>query len=514
MPGSLQFLHVDGNLAHHQFSTVPSWLPDGSALPAPLPHIRADHRLTAFPVLNTTETAGTHCSEGFRCISRVSKFGRDHVGSVSADNAAEARKNGELLDQGERDKQARLYEWNCPADDGSAWASDRYEAGPGEHQCNEEGDCLCVARGSPDSHTEVNNGEERRMQRLDVESGCGKSVERMKEPVTVIPHYPLREVRAHYDPDSPYSIIGEVAEYPRKMWLEKFTDVAPRLQYSLDSLKSWIDESYAAHIKDKPYICGDASGGGGDKGLSTMALAEAKAKLMRFQLLSSDCESMRDTVPRLMPASEEESWAESGAYRGKALNCEHPGEANGKTGKSCRQLNCYRGPDDAELQVKLQEYESKIAECFPKSGAQPDADLSQGSSLGASAASAPPPGPAIVAADQEALPTPQSPLAGSPVPQAAGQASSTTGQALADNGKVPASVDQLPPATGQAPAAADMSPATLGQLPPATGQAGIEGASAAAVFLARGACEALRADCQRRRVVSRRLSWSRAKCFL
>jgi len=71
-------------------------------------------------VFKTSFTTTMRCPEGFRCVSRITKFGKDHFGDVDPTAAADVF-----------DKSIKDYEWNCPGEgkDRPQWREYEYIKG-------------------------------------------------------------------------------------------------------------------------------------------------------------------------------------------------------------------------------------------------------------------------------------------------------------------------------------------------------------------------------------------------
>lgn len=274
----------------------------------------------------------------------MERFGPDHDGDVNLAVATMAQRSAGMKTP-EDLKKEDLYEWNCPAQ--GVWAADRFESGPGQDQCAAEGDCMCIARGAPRSSAVLDRGRETLLQKVDVERGCGGKIENAQ--VKVRPHYELRELPPSFDPQEINADMGAVVELPRGKWVQDFKDVAPRLQHALDELHDWINKT----ARSTTPLCEESA-------LSSRRLHEAASKLRRFQILSSDCASVRDTSSKLTPP-EDDWFAVSGKYLGHALNCEH---ANGVP--QCRQLNCYRGHENEEFLARMRLLSDRISSCLQR----------------------------------------------------------------------------------------------------------------------------------------------------
>jgi len=323
----------------------------------------------------------------------VQRFGTGHTGDVdpSKGNAPSASTGqGAVQEKGERspspgsqDKPAAQgddYEWGCPSH--GVWKLDRFESGEEDGLCRDEADCLCVSRGSSNSHSELDEGKEKIHGTFDVMTGRpdGSTSERK---LSIIPHYAIRKLPPKFDTDNPHSDMGKVESLARDEWLLKFQDNAPFMQRSLDSLRDWIDTNYKDRVQDKPFVCGtgDASAGAEAQGSWSGAEAlNALTRIRRFQMLSADCEVMRDNVAKLAPEPSQEVFAPTGSNHGKKLNCYKL-----KDSPACQQLNCYKGPDDETFREHMQLFKTKMVQCKPEVDTSDESAGTPPSSEGASA---------------------------------------------------------------------------------------------------------------------------------
>jgi len=307
----------------------------------------------------------TTCQEGFRCVSRVKRFGSDHTKEVMRDKARMAQaENKEMGEEGKdgkapTDTEVEEYEWNCPVQ--GNWVQDRFESGVEADQCREEKDCICIARGAEDSFTELKDGIEKRHETVEAEIGCGGG-KSQKIPLIVVPHYQLRRIPASYDPMNINSFMGDATEFPAMGWVNSYKNNAPKMQHALDSLKTWINDTYEAKVADKPYVCGPPVPGQ-EATMSDADVHEASVKIRNFQVLQKDCENMRDTVPLLIsPTSEKVSPPGTNFMQAKKpLNCYKL-----KNASVCVQLNCYTGHDDTVFKDHLREFEARMMACEPE----------------------------------------------------------------------------------------------------------------------------------------------------
>jgi len=304
------------------------------------------HQTTSF------QAAGNGiCEEGFRCVSRISKFGTGHWGQVDVGKEEIADAEGS----------APVYEWGCPFQ--GAWSENKYESGPGDDQCTDEGDCICIARGSPDMHTELEGGHEKVIGKFETQSGKA-NLGHEPQLIQVIPHYSLRtKDGAPFDIDNPHSGLGTVKEFDREEWLLKYKEEAPKIQSALDKLRATIDAEYRAKVQDgSPFVCDGAQSAGQEP---SMTKAETQLNLMRirrFQVLASDCVNMRDTAAKVAGKPDEEAFAPSGKSEGgDELKC-----FKKKDSAECQQLNCYRGFEDQGFLDRLQLLKTQLDSCHPE----------------------------------------------------------------------------------------------------------------------------------------------------
>lgn len=310
------------------------------------------------------ESQITTCQEGFRCVSRVRRFGLNHTHEVLVGQARDAQMSSGDAKVGENGKpvqnepEVEEYEWNCPVQD--RWVADRFESGVEADQCREERDCVCIARGAEDSFTELKDGLEKRHETVEAEVGCGGG-KSQKIPLIVIPHYQQRKLSDHFDPMNVNSDLGEVVQQPSAEWVSTYKHTAPRMQIALDSLKTWISDTFDQKVLDKQFVCGPPIP---DKEatMSPDDVHEASVKIRNFQVLQKDCENMRDTVPLLIsPKNEKVSPPGQEFISDKKLNCYKL-----KDGDACVQLNCYSGHEDTTFKDHLREFEARMMSCEPE----------------------------------------------------------------------------------------------------------------------------------------------------
>mmetsp|Transcript_128964 Transcript_128964/g.325427 ORF Transcript_128964/g.325427 Transcript_128964/m.325427 type:complete len:393 (+) Transcript_128964:1-1179(+) len=329
----LQASLSDGSVSLSHPGPLGLWLRQGSA------------HITSFK-----EAEGkTMCMEGFRCVSRIGRFGKNHHGEV--DPAAGKAVPDPLVPE---------YEWNCPGE-GQVWKSDEFVHGTHGDQCNVEKyphDCLCISRGSSDAVTNLLEGEERVHGWFDIQPITpGGLIE--KHELTVIPHYQMRDLPPGTHVEDVHSSLGHVVTLPREEWIEKYHEMAPKIQKALDTLKKELDTEFKEKVQDKPFVCGEATWPDDHPALTPPESQAAKSRIRRFQLLSSDCAMIRDNAARLIPEFEDEQFF--GAAPGVKLNCNKV-----KGTQRCQQLNCYRSSDDALFRAHLWEFKKQIDQCRPE----------------------------------------------------------------------------------------------------------------------------------------------------
>lgn len=300
----------------------------------------------------------TRCQEGFRCVSRVARFGMDHIGEVDAEAGKRVP-----------DRDTPDYEWGCPGEKGM-WSPQEFVYGnePGMCRPSHPSDCLCISRGSSDSQQMLNEGHEKIVGRFDVHTLRPEGVVIQRRKLTVIPHYkmPLLPIASH--PEDARRDLGEVVSMPRKPWMDQYYDTAPKMQLALDTLKQRLDRDYREKVEDVPFVCAE-EGPTVPSGQqpSPPAFTPGKARevvsiIRRFQALSGDCIAMQDTAARLAPKLEQERFA--GDVACKRLHC-----FRAKGSESlCQQLNCYRGSDNAAFDAHLQEFKAKMDQCISEAG--------------------------------------------------------------------------------------------------------------------------------------------------
>lgn len=273
------------------------------------------------------------CPESFRCVSRVSRFGRNHIGDVIP-----------MPDTSVVGQEPELYEWNCPYK--REWKESRFSSGDGDDECKTDKDCLCIQRGSPNMHSELRDGEE-------VIVGEFKTASK-KEPdktdlkrLRIIPHYQIRDFGAtSLDLDNPHTTLGMIKRFGQTQWLDKYKDNAEKVQWGLDNYHDVIEKSYQEKMRLADEVAKQEK----------LDAAEAQLDLMtirRFQILSNDCVNMRDTVAKLAPQAAKEGFAPTGERNGYKLRCLKEGDA-------CRQLNCYVGFHALPFLQRIQKLKTKL----------------------------------------------------------------------------------------------------------------------------------------------------------
>merc|ERR1719221_313205 len=112
------------------------------------------------------------------------------------------------------------------------------------------------------------------------------------------------------------------------------------MQNALDRLRGWLTRNFKERVEGKPFVCGSPDSTEDDPSFSESETMDALTRIRRFQILSADCEMMRQTVSKLASEPEEAMFGLTGKFAGKRLNCYNP-----ENSKACKVLNCYRGPD-------------------------------------------------------------------------------------------------------------------------------------------------------------------------
>ncbi|CAE7782976.1 HMCN1 [Symbiodinium pilosum] len=268
---------------------------------------------------------------------------------------------------------APVYEWGCPFQ--GEWTENRYESGPGDDQCTDEGDCICIARGSPNMHTELESGHEKIIGRFETESGKA-NLGHEPQLINVIPHYFLRtKDGAPFDIENPHSGLGVVKEFDREEWLLKYKEEAPKIQGALDKLRAAIDAQYRSKVQDGgPFVCDGTQAPGEEPSLTKAETQLGLMRVRRFQVLAADCVNMQDTAAKLAGRPEEESFAPSGKTEGgDELKCYRK-----KDSAECQQLNCYRGFEDQGFLDRLQLYKSQLDSCSPEEDTKTEREAAAG----------------------------------------------------------------------------------------------------------------------------------------
>ncbi|CAK0866968.1 unnamed protein product [Prorocentrum cordatum] len=309
-----------------------------------------------------SENQETVCPEGFRCISRVGRFGYGHSGKV--------RKG---LEKGVPESELNDYEWGCPVH--GVWKPDSFEAGKEDGLCREDRDCLCASRGWTDGYSTLEGGKEKITGKFEYQLGTPAGGTSKKD-LTLTPHYPMRKMPDEplFDIANPHSDFGKVSWLPREEWLKEFKQHAPRVQLAMDQLRDWIDATNKNNVKNKippetgkPILCistltpKDAFGKPiGEPAFSSSEVQDVAGRLRRFQSLMHDCKKLRDNVAKLSPGtmSDDVKFGEGGNYRGNRLNCyKKDGE------QECLQLNCYTDDVDMALRHRVRDWKSQVDEC-------------------------------------------------------------------------------------------------------------------------------------------------------
>lgn len=314
-------------------------------------------------------------------MSRVSRFGRNHIGEVAPapgiSLASETAKTGD---------DAELYEWNCPFQ--GTWNETRFSSGNGEEQCKDDSDCLCVQRGSPNAHTEFRKGEELIVGDFQTASGKKGGGTELRT-LQVVPHYRMRDFTPDYvktsssspqvssshqhadahdgdnlklDLESQNERLGSVQSFDHSHWLERYKDNAERIQFGLDSYHDAIEKSFQEHARPAAEAAPEQSD---DIKKVSMDLL----KIRRFSVLSNECVNMRDTVAKLAPKPASESFAST------FKNCESCPEQQLKCFKEedkCRQLNCYVGFHAEPFLQRMQQLKTKLMAQVPEQDAPVD----------------------------------------------------------------------------------------------------------------------------------------------
>lgn len=325
----------------------------------------------------------TVCKEGFRCVSKISRFGAGHVENkeVELDKAREAQNankeaGGQTTagvnstespqkpqeDNGENTEE---YEWDCPA--AHKWEKDKFESGGDVDQCRDADDCICIARGAENSTVQLVEGSEKRQETVETEKGCGGSQSEQRQTLWIIPHYQFRNLPEKFDPDDVNSAMGSVYEYPKDDWIKEYKSQAPKMQHSLDRLRHYIQHTYNRKVAGRgpgQAVCGEAAPGM-QVSMRPDEVHEAVVKLRRFQMLQQDCVQMRDTVPTLISPTSEKVLPAGQQFQpdGLGLDKEPLNCYKGKDSPVCVQLNCYTGHDDTSFRDNMREFEAKMAEC-------------------------------------------------------------------------------------------------------------------------------------------------------
>lgn len=298
--------------------------------------------------LNTSFSEVT-CKDGFRCVSSTRKFGRNHPtgGDVASGDKSATNQDPEAED---------VYEWGCPYD--GTWQPGKYRVGNGADECTEEGkDCLCISRSSSDFTSTMANGKEVIKGEFGVDTtGTAETPELAKlRQLKVIPHYAMRKLPEAFDVDDPHSDMGQIVNLPQKDYVNDISMYAPKMQHTLDKYHKQLEAVYAGKVQGQEALCGEGSA----RAFSNAEAEQTLGKIRRFQILSQDCEAMRDNIGKLAATPELERF--DGKVGTEELQCfKEPG------GKGCKQLNCYNGADDVDFRNHLAESRRKLEQCRPE----------------------------------------------------------------------------------------------------------------------------------------------------
>lgn len=309
-----------------------------------------------------TALAEVQCRDGFRCASLVDKFGRGHIfgGAVSASSgAASAAVASAAASDADADADAPpLYEWNCPYL--GQWATNKYTTGKGADACEVRGqDCVCVPE-SPDMRAAVTGGEEIREGKVLVDSDGSAivpgDVRQAPKEMRLVSHYTLRQLPESFDVGDPQSNLGKLVALPSSTFREHYSTEAPRLQRILDRLKVDIEAALAQRGS------GDLTCGPRTDPANKFTLSEAqllKSKIRRFEMLASDCATMRDAIGKVAPTLADEEF--DGKDAATELQCYRRRGA-----KRCAQLRCYSGARDVDLLAAVRTLDSTLNACLPE----------------------------------------------------------------------------------------------------------------------------------------------------
>eukprot|EP00928_Gymnodinium_smaydae_P047606 TRINITY_DN3178_c0_g2_i1.p1 TRINITY_DN3178_c0_g2~~TRINITY_DN3178_c0_g2_i1.p1 ORF type:complete len:436 (+),score=98.98 TRINITY_DN3178_c0_g2_i1:78-1385(+) len=290
------------------------------------------------------------CKDGFRCVSSTNKFGKEHPQNGSVDGGDDNDDAGPDADP--------VYEWNCPYN--GTWSPYRYTVGAGADECEMGGtDCMCVARGSSNFSSTMTDGEEVIEGDFGVDddgSASTPSAAKARK-LKIIPHYPMRAIPESFNIEDPHSNMGGVVNLPRREFMDKYPMYASLLQNKVDLLKKSIQK--AMETTPDP-VCGP-----GGK-MAMPQVIQLQTKIRRFQMLTKDCELMRDAIGTVAPSQKDEMFP--GMSGIDKLDCyrNRPGAAR------CQALNCYSGAVDIPFRNSLAEFRKKLDVCNPEVDATED----------------------------------------------------------------------------------------------------------------------------------------------
>eukprot|EP00929_Paragymnodinium_shiwhaense_P087823 TRINITY_DN47965_c0_g1_i3.p1 TRINITY_DN47965_c0_g1~~TRINITY_DN47965_c0_g1_i3.p1 ORF type:complete len:333 (-),score=45.61 TRINITY_DN47965_c0_g1_i3:109-1107(-) len=262
------------------------------------------------------------CGEGFRCVSLTAKFGRNHTlgGELGM---------GSVSDKLEDPANKSTYEWNCPHK--GKWAANKFSVGSGEDECAEDSkDCLCITRSSNSMSSIVTDGREVISGIFGVDKkGTLTPEEATRESLTVIPHYNMRQLSDTFSPRQPHSDMGAVAGVPQADYVANYHEHAEKVQDALDKLHKDITRVFENRLEDRTLACGTASEGGSvDAGLhggklsvfSPAEVQEVLTKIRRLQILTQDCEMLKENIAKVAPSLQTEQFNKT--LVSSALNCD------------------------------------------------------------------------------------------------------------------------------------------------------------------------------------------------
>lgn len=305
------------------------------------------------------------CSEGYRCVSRVDRFGRNHaLGKLVA----------ALPEVGSDD-----YEWNCPHK--GRWDDTRYDTNTekGSGECQQPGDCLCIqkaalvgrkpAKGQPivEPFSFLRDGQEQVGGKFMAEVGCLNEKKLLENPITIVPHYPMRDLDIEFAPEDIYADMGDMTYLPRDAFLDEYKrNAAPKMQASLDTLYHWLKKTYANNVEDKAFVCGPADSPDETPQFNAQEVKEALSKIRRFLILSQDCQAMNANINKIARLPQDKEFAPDGTFAYEPLNCYKIKDRDG-----CQQLNCYAGPEEHLFRSQLKMFRSLMEYCKPEADNKP-----------------------------------------------------------------------------------------------------------------------------------------------